>query len=324
MHVTRPDFGSLWVELVRQLINRGDRVRPRGLDCWEVCGVSIKLEDAQQNLLVNEVRRLPYKFAIAEWLWIYFGHADVKTIARYNPNIAKFSDDGFAFRGAYGPRVYGRDPATHRVDQWYHVLDQLRRDPDTRQAVIVIFATNELVFPTKDVPCTVDFQLFNRRGRLNAILHMRSSDVWLGLPFDVFTFTMLQAIAAAELGLEVGWFKAWFGSSHLYEVNLAAAKQAVLPHTRTSTLTAPRLTGAPPDWLDEVLESGAFPEGADFGRTSSPWPAYCRVLTAPSNAVARQILEDLTQDRPGVTSGPNDGNLWSSRLPAITPRRFDL
>lgn len=314
MEIKRGSMGVLWHELLQQLYHRGDAVSPRGVACYEVCGVKLRLTDARANLLVNEHRKLAYRFAVAEWLWIYFGHDDVATIERYNPNIARFSDDGVRFHGAYGTRVYGGP--THGTDQWYQVIELLRRDRDTRQAVITIFGPRDVGANTKDVPCTLSLQFLLRRGRLNAILSMRSSDVWLGLPYDVFTFTMLQNIAAAQLGVELGWFQANLGSSHLYGSNVDDAKLALA--APTGTIVSPVLKEKPPLWLDRVLTTGdveqarqvslAWPSSTGW---VDPWASYADVLLS-SNTGARSVLKGLEtghQDRPGAPLRGPDGSI---------------
>jgi hypothetical protein len=57
MDLKRPTFGLLWRDLLQQLYNRGDQVNPRGITCYELCGVSLKIEDARANVLVNDARK---------------------------------------------------------------------------------------------------------------------------------------------------------------------------------------------------------------------------------------------------------------------------
>ena len=93
----------------------------------------------------------------------------------------------------------------------------LKADPNTRQAVIHIKdASNE---QTKDLPCTLTLQFLIRGGKLNLIANMRSNDIWLGFPYDAFSFTCLQMKMAMELGVEVGFYIHMAGSMHLYKRN---------------------------------------------------------------------------------------------------------
>ncbi len=277
MYVISDTAGGLWIKLLREILEKGQKVSPRGLVNTELTGVSLELIDARNNLFVNEPRRLFYRFAIAEWLWIWYGYEDVATIARYNRHIAQFSDDGVIFNGSYGPRIKRR---------WKEILDLLRADKDSRQAVIPIFGEGH-DYHSKDVPCTLCLQLLIRNDRLNMIVYMRSSDIWLGLPYDIFNFTMLLNIAAAQLHLKTGWFKMFLGSSHLYERNLDVARVAL--NAFTADLRSPRLPGPPTEILDRLLVTG---EPAP-GLLDPPWSCYADVLLSKTNAEALTVLQAL-------------------------------
>lgn len=272
--------GDLWTQLLSHIVQRGDAVSPRGLSCAELIGVTLRLGNSSRNLFDNKVRNLQYRFAVAEWLWIWFGHDDVATIARYNPKIVQFSDDGESFSGAYGPRVKG---------QWPLVVQKLKQDQSSRQAVITIFS--QPTGKTKDVPCTISLQFLLRRDRLHTIATMRSSDVWLGLPYDIFNFTMLANILAAQLGVELGPFIMQLGSSHLYETNYEKAGHVLegggyKGGGYTYEITSPKLTQEPPQYLHDIL--------VDQKRilASSPleYTRYAGVLLSPDNETAREIL----------------------------------
>jgi thymidylate synthase len=167
----------------------------------------------QRPILSVKQRKLGYKFLAAEAWWIITGKNDVASIKKYSPHIASFSNDGRHFDGAYGPRI---------VDQIRYVVDSLERDVDTRQSVASIWRPNPR--DSKDVPCTISVQWVIRDAKLHCIDTMRSSDAWLGWPYDVFNFSMLSAYVLLllrerskffeEIQLGNLWLTA--GSSHLY------------------------------------------------------------------------------------------------------------
>lgn len=270
-------IGDGWLNLLGELYARGSRVNPRTLPCRELTGVSLRVNDARNNLFAHPDRRLSYRFAIAEFLWIWFGHDDVETISKYNPNIAQFSDDGIRFFGAYGPKL------EHQLG---FMIDTLERDPDSRQCVMNIWRENPS--KTKDVPCTLSWQLFLRDGRLNGVVTMRSSDIWLGLPYDVLSWTLFQNILAGHFKVEVGYYQINIGSSHLYERDANAAAAVLYRPTALEHARSPRLPGPPPGWLDDVLSNrGAIPN--DW----SVWNSYGLALGAATNRDAWQVLKDL-------------------------------
>src|SRR4051812_11542025 len=117
-NLTQDNANDLWLEALEMVVD-GQEVKPRGITCFENRGVQLVLLDPTRNVISIPERKLSYHFMVAEWLWMAGGLKDVDTIAAYNKNIAKFSDDGKEFFGAYGPRIV-RDGAA--------VLRLLRKD----------------------------------------------------------------------------------------------------------------------------------------------------------------------------------------------------
>jgi thymidylate synthase len=208
MVMKRDTATGLWLGALQTIGQYGGLVSPRGKRCREVRGVTLELTEPWNNLVTTPARKLNYHYAVAEWVWMWLGRKDVASLAPYNANIAAFSDDGKTFFGAYGPRI---------AAQWKALKAKLREDPDTRQAVLEIWRPDALTTATKDPPCTLSWQFFLRNGLLEMHAHMRSNDAWLGLPYDVFTFTQFQRMLASELGCELGRYVHHVGSLHLYE-----------------------------------------------------------------------------------------------------------
>jgi thymidylate synthase len=207
-----------WRNLLNKIIDNGDIVAPRGKLTKELLGHVTKF-DMARPVVVDEMRKLGYRFMCAEAAWILSGDNRVATIAPYSKVISRFSDDGVFFFGAYGPRIR---------DQVRHVVAALVNDPDTRQAVIEIWRPNPPI--TKDVPCTLTVQFMLRDGKLDCFVNMRSSDVWLGVPYDWFNFSMLTGYVCLLLRDKTGdavrpgvmHFNA--ASQHLYEENRERAE----------------------------------------------------------------------------------------------------
>ena len=202
-----------WQYQLQYILDNGSKVSPRGKPTLEVDHPSLAIDMRRPAVHVKE-RGLNYSFMAAEALWMIRGDDTVSGIAPWNSNIEKFSDDGETFFGAYGPKI---------VDQADYVVDKLLEDPSTRQAVLTIWRENPP--ESKDIPCTVtmDFQI--RDGKLDCHVYMRSSDIWLGLPYDIFNFSAVAAWIACRhnerVGLEgkadLGTLYWTAGSSHLYE-----------------------------------------------------------------------------------------------------------
>lgn len=231
-------FDFTWLTLLQRLLTEGLPVGPRGTLTWELPQVTLTAALSRPVLTVPE-RRLSYRFLVAEAYWILNGDDQVSTIAPFNQHIAAFSDDGATFFGAYGPRF---------TDQLPGVVQKLMDDPSSRQAGLTLWRANPPA--TKDVPCTVAVFFQLRNDRLNVHVFMRSSDVWLGLPYDVFNFAMMGHYVAGFINQRrVGdahrsghpWLAAsepvslvtpgtlflTMASSHLYKANVEMARAIV-------------------------------------------------------------------------------------------------
>lgn len=267
-------FHEAWLDLVKRVYFNGKEVKPRGIPCVELLHTQLVVDDLRNNILVHPVRNLNYRFMVAEWLWIQAGREDVATIAKYNSHITKFSDDGYIFNGAYGPRL---------ANQWEYVIENLKKDPDSRQAVMVIFTPNPM--SSKDIPCTISLQVLLRDGKLHGIMTMRSNDLWLGLPYDFFNFSQITNQLAGELGVEPGSMTIQAGSSHLYEANLQDVKLVLDWEVQAKTVKSPQLKGLlNADWILREAEKSTSP-----GLTSDEL-LYYRVLIQHSRLSALEVL----------------------------------
>lgn len=210
-----------WLTDLSRVLGQGSRVSPRGQDTLELVGFQSAPVSMSRPVLTSKPRKLGYRFMAAEAAWILSGDDKVDTISPFSKEISKFSDDGKVFAGAYGPKI---------LDQLDYVVDALKQDRDTRQAVLTIWRENP--GPSKDVPCTVSVQWLVRDGKLHCVDTMRSSDLWLGHPYDVFNFSMLSLyvlldLRAAGVELELGDLFLQAGSKHVYVRNLEGAKACV-------------------------------------------------------------------------------------------------
>lgn len=224
------DFSRTWLDALQDILTNGVEVSPRGKLTKEMPQRTLVVNTRRPVLTIPE-RSLSYRFMAAEAYWILSGDDRVETIAPYNSRIKEFSDDGERFFGAYGPKIREQLP---------YVVAKLLEDPDTRQAGLTIW--RESPPQTKDVPCTVAIFFGIRNDMLNCHVFMRSSDVWLGVPYDVFTFSMLTHLVSGLLNeslrsVQPGTLYLTAASSHLYEPNWADAKLCLSSLVREQPLT---------------------------------------------------------------------------------------
>ncbi len=210
--LTGDSANDLYVAACRAVHRDGVTVSPRGMATTELMDVHLRLTDPRRRLVdLPPARVINPAFAVAEALWILSG-SDDPWIFQYNRALTRYTDDG-RLQGAYGPRMrrwHGR------VDQLDQVRRLLTRDPDSRQAVIQLFDPERDTRGYRDVPCTLGYRFFLRGGWLHMHTTMRSQDLWLGFPYDIFAATLLQELLAGWLDVEVGDYHHHIDSLHLY------------------------------------------------------------------------------------------------------------
>lgn len=182
----------------------------------EILNAITVINDPTRFIVTSPIRKLSMRYAVAELLWYMSGTDKISTIQPYTKAWNRMSDNGKTVNSNYGHKIQ----SFYGFDQWWFCLELLKKDPSTRQAVIHIKdAKDYLLEPTKDVPCTLTLQFFIRDGKLHLTVNMRSNDLWMGFPYDVFNFCALQNKMAMELGIPVGTYTHIAGSLHLYKRN---------------------------------------------------------------------------------------------------------
>ena len=247
----------IWLRAIERVLLTGEKSAPRGLPIKEVLHHTHRIDMDHPIISIKE-RRLNYAFMLTEARWILEGDNQLAPLHAVNKQMQKFSDDGVTLSGAYGPRF---------VSQLDFVVNKLLEDPDTRQATLTLWTPNPR--PSKDIPCTVAMDFKVRGGLLHAQVFMRSSDVWLGLPYDIFAFTCMAEQVRERLIsqgggnyklLELGTLYLTAASSHLYEEHW---EKAALIQTTV------RLPGSGPSLIE--LTQGHWIRGALAGQLVVGW-----------------------------------------------------
>jgi len=226
MELKLNDLRGDYVKLVNHIINKGESVSARGIPTRELTAVTLIVPNTLEPLLpVGVGRGVNLKLAALEALQLISGtpRSDLVRVAAptFENVLVDATDPDY---GAYGPRV---------VQQLADCIELLKEDPSSRQAIAVIWTKADLRH-IGDKPCTVFFQFLIRESghgfpALEMHTHMRSQDVWLGVPYDFFMFTQLQHTIAYELHMPVGRYVHHATSLHIYERNIEAAGKLHMP-----------------------------------------------------------------------------------------------
>lgn len=192
--------------------------------------------------------------------WYLAGSDRLDFIQYYLRDYEKSSDDGVTIFGAYGPRLLNM---RGHINQFESTVSLLTRKPNTRQAVIQLFDAEDILEAHADIPCTTTLQFFLRDKKLDLTTTMRSNDAFKGLTHDVFAFTMIQEIIARTLGAEIGTYRHFASSLHLYQSDEKRAREFL-----------------DEAWQD-IIEMPAMPEG-------DPWPTVRKVLALEADIRERR------------------------------------
>ncbi len=214
--------------VVAHVLKHSTERSPRGRATLDAGFTVIELETPYRALAHGTGRDLSRNIAVAEAIQLIGGFSSPELLHRASPNFRGYTEDDGTFHGAYGKRI---------GFQVLAVVEKLRRDPDTRQAVITLWDQWLDNLPDKrDYPCTVMLQFEIEDGRLVMNVVMRSNDAWLGLPYDIFQFTQLQISVANTLGVLCGTYRHTALSLHIYEENIYAATKLHSPDDSPSSV----------------------------------------------------------------------------------------
>lgn len=302
-------LNEMWLAASKDVFERGEPLKSRAGSCVELVGWQGTLCDVERNVLLTAERAIDPVYGCAELLWYLSGQRSVEMMCAYAPSYKRFANpqisDGLAM-GAYGHRwrhnpgfeaaTDSGDPDAGLSDQLDAVEQLLRAKPETRQAVVTMWDSADLVHAIhgeyNDLPCTVCMQFLMRGGRLHCSTYMRSNDLWLGMPYDVFCFTSVQRVLANRLGVEPGDYVHSVGSIHAYESTFPASR---MPHVMSCTPrrvdgVAKNEAGRPRLWVEPALAvkaeraarkgTGDAPEIPPHGCPLSDAVALCRAKLA--------------------------------------------
>lgn len=222
-----------FLDLMRSILEIGDTTIRRDQETKEL--------QFQHITIFNPLRRcylLPGRndniFAkVWETLWVLRGMSDIQWLKSYLPRASEFSDDGKTWRGAYGDRI--RYFPVHNLvymDQLEYIVEHLRNDKYSRQAVMSIWHPGIDTRPGKDIPCNnwLHFMIVNQFGEdcLHLSVAQRSADImWGWSNINLFEWSVLLQAMAIWLGVGVGDIHYTISNLHLYKRHYTRAEDII-------------------------------------------------------------------------------------------------
>ena len=267
----------------KHLLRAGCSIAPRGMRTIEASALAFVLKSPRARRIENPARHWSEALAVGELSWHLSASDDVKFISYYAKEWARFSEDGTHIAGScYGKRIFGPGPEKGAPSQWELVRGELRRDAESRRAVLTLTDTSRDLRPSsKDVPCLISVQFLLRAGKLDCIATMRSNDVIWGLCYDLYLVTMLQELLACELGVGLGSYTHVAASMHVYDQFIPMAEEIAASRSGVEGRAMPPMTevGSRTAFLE--VERALRMNQSGYERKMAALPTYWRTLAEP-------------------------------------------
>ena len=215
-----------YLDLLQHVLDHGTRKDDRtGTGTLSVFGWQMRF-DLRAGFPLVTTKKLHLKSIVHELLWFLRGETNIAYLKEHGVGIW---DEWADADGELGP-VYGRQWRSwagadgRTVDQIAWVVDEIRRNPDSRR--LIVSAWNVAELPRMALaPCHALFQFYVADGRLSCQLYQRSGDIFLGVPFNIASYALLTHMVAQVCGLGVGDFVHTLGDAHLYRNHLEQARE---------------------------------------------------------------------------------------------------
>jgi thymidylate synthase len=248
-------------ELSRILYEPEFETRPRGLKIQENLDVKIEILNPYLNLFKNEVRSIPLSYLAYELILYFSGTNRASDFVKASPFWDKIKNSDGTVNSAYGNLLFN-------LGQWDWAKNSLKKDKDSRQAIMHYNRPEHLDGNSKDIPCTMSSQFFIRNEKLHLTTYMRSNDIFFGLTFDLPFFMLLMQCMRLELlyyycNLELGSYTHFAGSLHAYEKDFEILDRMLsgnfsndkMPKIETNPILHPDI---------EAMRLGLKPKGNDI------------------------------------------------------------
>lgn len=215
-----------YLDLMQRVLDEGTKKEDRtGTGTYSVFGHQMRF-DLSEGFPVVTTKKLHLRSIIHELLWFLQGDTN---IAYLKDNKVRIWDEWADEDGDLGP-VYGHQwrswPAAdgRQIDQIADLVHQIKTTPDSRRLIVSAWNVadiGKMALP----PCHCLFQFYVADGKLSCQLYQRSADIFLGVPFNIASYSLLTLMMAQVCNLKPGEFIHTFGDAHLYSNHIEQAKE---------------------------------------------------------------------------------------------------
>ena len=248
-----------YLDLLRHVLENGEGKEDRtGTGTISVFGAQARF-DLRDRFPMLTTKKLHLKSIVHELLWFLKGDTNIGYLKE---NGVRIWDEWADSEGNLG-RVYGaqwcdwRAPDGRSINQIDEVIEQIKTNPDSRRLIVSAWNVGELDQMAL-APCHAFFQFYVRNGELSCQLYQRSADLFLGVPFNIASYSLLTLMVAQVTGFKPGEFVHTFGDLHLYSNHLEQAKEQLSREPRALPLM--RINTEVKDIHEFVFEDFAIEE----------------------------------------------------------------
>lgn len=210
----------------------------------EILHYQLTIQNLRQRLVWSPKRRVNLSGAVARFVWMMAANDRLKDIEFYWGNlVTPFSDDGTLILGSdYGHRMLNPRPGINQISS---IINRLQCDPSTRRAAISIYQPEDAVRESSDIPCAFGIFFHIRNGALYCSVLMRSNNLYILLPYNMFEFSLLTEVIATELGLPLGSLSYSAISMHVFSDNYEQGREVVREGLQYARLPMPPMPTSP-------------------------------------------------------------------------------
>lgn len=225
MAIINRQYEDLLAEVLENGAAKGDRT---GTGTLSLFGKQLRYNLATEGFPRITTKFVAMKAVKGELLWFLRGDTNIRWLQEQGITIwDEWADEN----GDLGP-VYGYQwrswpaPNGAHIDQIQQVIDTLRNNPDSRRIIVSAWNVAELEKMAL-MPCHAFFQFYVADGKLSCQLYQRSADLFLGVPFNIASYSLLTHMVAQQCDLEVGEFVWTGGDCHIYTNHIEQVKEQI-------------------------------------------------------------------------------------------------
>jgi len=212
-----------YLDVLQDILDNGvDKPNRTGIDTRSVFGRQMRFDLSKGFPLVT-TKKVFLKGIIHELIWLLSGNTNIKYLT---DNGVKIWNEWADENGDLGP-VYGaqwRNFNGQGIDQIKDVIERLKKDPNDRRMIVTAWNPAQIAQMALP-PCHCFFQFYVANGKLSCQLYQRSCDMFLGVPFNIASYSLLTMMVAQVTGLQPGEFVHTLGDAHIYHNHFEQVKE---------------------------------------------------------------------------------------------------